>query len=127
MLPFPRRGTRSTRLRAPRRGQRGSATVYVLSLVVLLLAVTVGVAGFAGLATAKHRATAAADLVALAAASAAGEGCPVAADTARSNGARLTSCRREGSDVTVTVVIVARAPFGLRPEVTAIARAGPRR
>jgi len=110
-----------------RRGQRGSATVYVLSLVVLLAAVTVGVAGFAGLATAKHRATAAADLAALAAASAEGDGCSVAAGTARHNGARLTSCRREGSDVTVTVALVAHAPFGLRPEVTAMARAGPRR
>jgi secretion/DNA translocation related TadE-like protein len=110
-----------------RRGQSGSGTVYVLSLVVLLLAGTVGVAGFAGLATAKHRATTAADLAALAAASTPGDGCSVAAGIAEQNGVRLTSCRREGSDVTVTVAMVARAPFGLRPTVTAMARAGPRR
>jgi secretion/DNA translocation related TadE-like protein len=111
----------------PRRGQCGSATVYVLSLVVLLLAGTVGVAGFAGLATAKRRATTAADLAALSAASAAGDGCSVAFGVAEHNGARLTACRREGSDVTVTVAIVVYAPFGLRPTVTAMARAGPRR
>lgn len=113
-------------MRPSRRPELGSATVYVVSLMVLLTAVTVGVAGLAGVVTAKHRATAAADLAALAAASTGG-GCSVAAGTARHNGARLTSCRREGSDVTVTVAIVARAPFGLRPEVTAMARAGPRR
>ena len=113
--------------RRPRRGQRGSATVYVLSLVVLLMAVTLGVAGFAGLATAKHRATAAADLAALAAASTPGDGCSVAAGTARRNGVRLTSCRRDGSDVTVTVSLVGRGPFGLRPTITAMARAGPQR
>ena len=109
-----------------RRGQGGSATIYVLSLVVLLLAGTVGVAGFAGLATTKHRATTAADLAALAAASTPADGCSAATETAEHNGARLTSCRREGHDVTVTVAIVARAPFGLRPTVTAMARAGPR-
>jgi len=115
MLPCPRP-----------RGQAGSATIYVLSLVVLLLAGTVGVAGFAALATAKHRATAAADLAALTAASTPTGGCPAAADTAAHNGVRLTSCVREGSDVTVTVSLVAEAPFGLRPTVRAMARAGPR-
>jgi secretion/DNA translocation related TadE-like protein len=109
------------------RRETGSATLYVLSLVVLLVAGTVGVAGFAGLATTKHRATAAADLAALAAASAPGEGCSVAAATAYRNGARLTSCRRQGSDVTVTVALVAHAPLGLRPTITVMARAGPRR
>jgi secretion/DNA translocation related TadE-like protein len=122
--PMPRRAPRRSR---PGRGQSGSATIYVLSLVLLLLAGTVGVAGFAGLATAKHRATAAADLAALAAASTPGDGCPAAAGTAEHNGVRLTSCRCEGSDVTVTVAMVARGPFGLRPTVTAMARAGPPR
>jgi len=110
----------------PRR-ENGSATLYVLSLVVLLVAGTAGVAAFAGLATAKHRAAAAADLAALAAAAAPGEGCSVAAVTARRNGARLTTCRRQGRDVTVTVALVAHAPLGLRPTITVMARAGPRR
>jgi secretion/DNA translocation related TadE-like protein len=108
-----------------RAAQRGSATVYVLSVVVLLMAVTLGAAGFAGLATAKHRATTAADLAALAAASAPVRGCEVAVATAERNGGRLTGCVREGADVTVTVVVAAHAPFGLRPMVRARARAGP--
>lgn len=114
-------GGRSVR----RVSQHGSATVYVLAVVVLLMAVALGAAGFAGLATAKHRATTAADLAALAAASAAVGGCAVAATTAERNGARLTDCVRAGADVTVAVVVVARAPFGLRPTVRARARAGP--
>jgi secretion/DNA translocation related TadE-like protein len=103
----------------------GSATVYVLTVAMLLMAVTLGAAGFAGLATAKHRATAAADLAALAAASAGQRGCELARTTAARNGGRLTECTREGRDVTVTVEVVARAPFGLRPTLHARARAGP--
>jgi secretion/DNA translocation related TadE-like protein len=110
----------------PRR-QHGSATLYVLSMVALLMALALGAAGFAGLATAKHRATAAADLAALAAAGAPADACAVAAATAQRNGARVTACRRDGADVTVTVVVAARAPFGLRPTLSARARAGPAR
>jgi len=108
-----------------RRAERGSATVYVLTVALLLMAVTLGAAGFAGLATAKHRATAAADLAALAAASAGQAGCDLAGRTAARNGGRLTECTREGRNVTVTVEVVARAPFGLQPTLHARARAGP--
>lgn len=126
MPPCHDRSSRPPPAPGPRpRGQRGSATVHVLSMVVLLTAMALGATGFAGLATAKHRAAAAADLAALAAAAAPAEGCALAAATARRNGGRLTRCRREGSDVTVTVVVAARAPFGLRPTLTASARAGP--
>jgi secretion/DNA translocation related TadE-like protein len=107
------------------RCQRGSATVYVLSAVVLLMTLALGAAGFAGLATAKHRAATAADLAALAAAAAPAHACALAVSTAERNGGRLTLCRREGAEVTVTVVVPARAPFGLRPTVSARARAGP--
>lgn len=107
------------------RAERGSATVYVLTVAVLLMAVTLGAAGFAGLATAKHRATAAADLAALAAASAGDAGCALAGRTAARNGGRMSECTREGRDVTVIVEVVARAPFGLRPTLQARARAGP--
>lgn len=119
------------RRRPERSGERGSVTVYVLSLVLLLTVLAVGTAGFAGLAVAKHRATTAADLAALAAASApvstSASGCDLAVDTAARNGGRVTDCVREGSDVTVTVVVVARSPFGMRPAVHARARAGPAR
>jgi secretion/DNA translocation related TadE-like protein len=129
MQSCPERPRRLGLSRAPAvRAQRGSATVYVLSAIVLLMALALGSAGFAGLATAKHRATAAADLAALAAASADdADGCALAGVTAQRNGARLTACRRRGPDVAVTVVVVARAPFGLRPTLTARALAGPQR
>lgn len=109
------------------RGQAGSATIYVLAFAVALTTLAVVVAGFAGVAVAKHRASAAADLAALAGASAPGDACAVAATTARHNGARVTDCAEQGSDVVVVVGIVARAPFGLRPLVRARARAGPAR
>jgi secretion/DNA translocation related TadE-like protein len=107
-----------------RRAERGSATIYVLAMVLLLMAVALGVAGFAGLATAKHRALAAADLAALAAATSAA-GCDLAVTTAARNGGRLVGCVREGSEVSVTVEVVGRAPFGLRSTMQARARAGP--
>ncbi|MGH3366421.1 MAG: Rv3654c family TadE-like protein [Nocardioidaceae bacterium] len=110
-----------------RRCAEGSATLYVLSAMVLLMAVTLVVAGFAGLAAAKHRAAAAADLAALSAASTPAAGCQAAASTARRNGAQLTGCSIEGRDAFVTVVVVAEAPFGLRPHLRAQARAGPAR
>lgn len=111
--------------RRDRTAQRGSATVHVLTVVLLLTALTLGVAGFAGLAAAKHRAAAAADLAALAAASAPVDGCALAGATAARNGGRLTRCVRTGVEVMVTVVVRARAPFGLRPALQARARAGP--
>jgi secretion/DNA translocation related TadE-like protein len=107
--------------------QRGSATVQVLAVMMMLSVLAVGAAGFGGLATAKHRAAAAADLAALAAASATSERCRAAATTAARNGGRLVTCVREGRDVSVTVVVMARAPFGLRAGVHARARAGPAR
>jgi secretion/DNA translocation related TadE-like protein len=107
------------------RAERGSATVYVLTVAVLLMAVTLGAAGFAGLATAKHRATTAADLAALAAASTGAAGCELGGRTAANNGARVMECTREGREVMVTVQVVGRAPFGLRPTLQARARAGP--
>jgi secretion/DNA translocation related TadE-like protein len=115
-----------------RRCSAGSATLYVLALAAALLAVSVVVTGFAGLTVAKHRAVTAADLAALAAASAAAsaaatDSCAVATETARHNGARVTECVQEGSDVLVTVGVAAQAPFGLQPLVRARARAGPAR
>jgi secretion/DNA translocation related TadE-like protein len=118
---------RSAGLRRSARGQAGSATIYVLAVAVALMTLTVVVAGFAGLVAARHRAAAAADLAALAAASAPTDRCVVAATTARHNGARVTECAEQGSDVFVAVSIVARAPLGLRPVVRARARAGPAR
>ncbi|MDQ4007193.1 MAG: pilus assembly protein TadG-related protein [Actinomycetota bacterium] len=99
----------------------------MLAIVVVLTAMAAGVTVFAGLAAAKHRATAAADLAALAAASTGSGGCEVAARTAGGNGARLTGCTPAGLDVTVTVEVEAEYAFGLHHVISARARAGPAR
>ncbi|MFN8078922.1 MAG: Rv3654c family TadE-like protein [Kineosporiaceae bacterium] len=94
----------SRRHRPGRRSDRGSGTVLALAIasVGVALALLVGGLGLAEIA--RHRATAAADLAALAAAGAEPPSCAVAADLARRNGARLGEClvAPDGS-VTVTV------------------------
>lgn len=115
------------------RRDTGSASIWVLA-AALLLAV-VGTAGtLRGLAVlARHRAEAAADLAALAAAGRIGLGsdyCARAADIAARNGARIASCRvdlgadgRSGS-VRVVVETALRLPVVGERRVTASARAG---
>lgn len=114
---------------AGRRCDCGSAGVWLLALCsVLVLAVTAAVLVGSALVT-RHKATAAADLSALAAAGKALEGegasCAAAADIATSMGAQLTACSLAGvvADVTVTV----SADLGVVGLTTAhaSARAGP--
>jgi secretion/DNA translocation related TadE-like protein len=111
-------------------GERGSASVWVVALATVL-----GVVGAAvvlvGVATvARHRATAAADLAALAAAQRAVTGDPDPCGTARrlaaANTAALTGCRADADGVVeVTVAVPVRlGRLGLH-EATARARAGP--
>lgn len=111
------------------RGDRGSASVWLLGVGLALLA-----AGLAGATTgaahvARHQAQSAADLAALAGAGRAVEGpeaaCARAAEIVRANHARLTGCRLDGLDVTVTVEVTpASVVTGV---ATASARAGPLR
>ncbi|MQA78058.1 MAG: hypothetical protein GEV10_06205 [Streptosporangiales bacterium] len=77
--------------------ERGAASIWVLAMGAVVLAVAVVVGLYGSAATARHRASAAADLAALAAADRlwtgkAGEPCRTAAEVARRNGARLTGC-----------------------------------
>ncbi|CAA9225654.1 MAG: hypothetical protein AVDCRST_MAG57-766 [uncultured Blastococcus sp.] len=109
--------------------ERGSATVWVLALsgvlaVVGLAAVLVGAA-----VVARHRASGAADLAALAAAVravAGGDACATAAEIARANAAELTDCAvGAGSVVDVEVSVPVRlGELGVF-SATARARAGP--
>lgn len=98
-------------------------------MAIILVAAVVG-AGLVGLAqTARHRATAAADLAALAGAQVAledpGGACGAAAHIAASNGATLTSCALADDVVTVDVAVQVRlGRFGVGT-ATARARAGP--
>jgi len=109
-------------------GDAGSATVWVLAtgLVVVLAAAALAAVGSATVA--RHRAQAAADLTALAAAQRAVEGetaaCTRAAEVSALNGARLVACRLDGLDMIVTVDVVPAggAAWGA---ARASARAGP--
>jgi secretion/DNA translocation related TadE-like protein len=112
------------------RDERGSATVWVLALAGVLAAVGVAVVLVAVALVARHRAGAAADLAALAAAGHAVTGdpavCAAAAEVARRNGARLSSCAPgDGATVSVTVTVPVRlGRLGLFT-ATGRARAGP--
>jgi len=76
-----------------------------------------------------HRgAQSAADLTALAAAQAVGEGtdpCVVARRISAANGATLADCMLEGEEVTVTVVVEGPRWLGQRGDLHGRARAGP--
>lgn len=110
--------------------ERGSGTVWVAALagVLALVGAAAVLAGAASVA--RHRATSAADLAALAAARSAVLGdpaaCLVAQRIAGRNGARVTGCRvSAGAVVEVTVSVPVRlGGLGTR-EATARARAGP--
>ena len=114
-------------------GERGSATVLTVAALGSVLVVVAGVLALAGVVRDVHRARAAADLAALAAAVplayGTGVDCAAAASVATSNGASLTACATEldGSVVVSVSVSVGRAPavaWALPAVVTARARAG---
>jgi secretion/DNA translocation related TadE-like protein len=113
-----------------RRGDRdrGSATVYAAFALVCLTALGVTVSGFTAIATAKHRAAAAADLAALAGAQAlqhGAEACSAAADLAVRNGAALVDCTVEGPVVTVIARTDGPHLLGRAWTFESAARAGP--
>jgi secretion/DNA translocation related TadE-like protein len=103
----------------------GGATVLVVAMAGVLLFVMVGLAAAGGLVTAQRRAQAAADLAALAAASALDEACGQAAEIAAAHDAALDSCEVAGEEVAVVVSLAGpRAPWR-DVRVSAEARAGP--
>jgi secretion/DNA translocation related TadE-like protein len=111
-------------------GERGSATVWVVALAGLLAALgTAGVLVGAAV-VGRHRATAAADLAALAGAARAvvadPAACSVAAGIAAANGAELEECSAgPGAIVDVRVSVPVRlGPLGTT-RARARARAGP--
>jgi secretion/DNA translocation related TadE-like protein len=110
--------------------ERGSATVWVLALSGVLLSFAAAAVLIGTAVAARHRAEAAADLAALAAAGSAVSGtadpCVAAASIASANGAVLESCTVDpGAVVEIRVgVRVAMASLGVR-WAHAYARAGP--
>lgn len=110
--------------------ERGAASVLVLSLVGVVLALTVGALVLASAVVASQKARVAADLGSLAGASAIQDGasaaaaCATARQVVRANAAATQSCSSDGSVVDVRVSVRA----GLWPEpAVARARAGPER
>lgn len=111
--------------------EEGSGTVLALAIIAALLVLTVVIAGLIGVVSANRRASAAADLSALAAADAyrgltEGDPCAVAADLAERHGAHLESCtfpdRPETVEVTVAVPVA--GPMGMLGPARVRARAG---
>lgn len=109
---------------------RGSAAVLLLGVCLLAVVLAVGVGAVGAAVVARHRAQAAADLGALAAADVAigrhpGVPCIAAAQVARANGAALEQCVVFGDDVAVRAVV---RPLGAAARLgvaAASARAGP--
>jgi secretion/DNA translocation related TadE-like protein len=115
---------------ASRYGDRGSGTVWMLALIGLTWSVAAMAMTVGGVRAARHRAYAAADLAALAAAAHVRDGprsaCRLAAAIARDSGGRLRWCviRDRVSEVVVTCDVRTLPAVG-RLVATARARAGP--
>ncbi len=108
--------------------QRGSATLLATAMIGLLLLVA-GALGVVGALVHAHRvAQAAADLAALAGASAPGRGedpCTAAGTVAEANGASLDTCTVSGLDVRVHVTVTGPRWLDQTADLSAEARAGP--
>lgn len=109
-------------------GERGAGTILVLTAATVLLTLAVVMAACVGLLHAHRKAQAAADLAALAGASAlqkGEDGCERAEEVAALNGARLVRCRV--TDRRVRVVAGVRGPRwgGFDDELLGQAEAGP--
>ncbi|MGH1978096.1 Rv3654c family TadE-like protein [Rothia sp. L_38] len=113
--------------------ERGSSTVATVGLVCALLVLGTTCAGLIGVITAQHRAAAAADVAALAAADAArgltpGEPCAVAERLALANGAQLGGCGQPsglGGTVDVRTFVDIPGPFAFLGPAQGLSRAGP--
>lgn len=108
---------------------RGSASVLVLALLAVLSLVGATAVSIALALVTRHRADAAADLAALAAASRALDGpahaCREAGSVAADNGARLSACTFEGDVAVVTVEVDPPGRLAAFGPARTRARAGP--
>ncbi len=108
----------------------GAASVLVLAVLMVALVLVGAVGGLSGAVLARHRATAAADLAALAGADvlagrAPGDACSAAAEVAAANGARLRSCAADGADLLISAAVVPPGALAALGSATGRARAGP--
>ena len=114
---------------AQRRGEAGAATLLVLAMAGVLLLVGAALGVVQAMVVAHRKAQAAADLAALAGASARGAtGALPARRPTRSRGSTgrgWSSCQEAAGDVTVEVVVTGPRWLGQQGDLTAEARAGP--
>lgn len=112
---------------AANRREDGAGTVLAVAMLGVLVTVTVATSGVVGVVAAHRRAQSAADLAALAGASAlqdGGDACAHAGAIAERNGAELRSCQVD--DWNVSVMVVNRMPLpGGALDLEARGRAGP--
>jgi secretion/DNA translocation related TadE-like protein len=108
---------------------RGVATVWAATAVAVLISVLAAMLDLAGAVAARHRAEAAADLAALAAAGRAVHGgdsaCARAAEVAARGGGRVVLCRLRGWEALVEVEVGVRLSLLGTTTVRGRARAGP--
>jgi secretion/DNA translocation related TadE-like protein len=110
------------------RGASGAATLLALAMAGVLLLVGAALAVVGALVLDHRRAQAAADLAALAGATATARGdpgCHAAAVVAQLNDAELHDCQIEGATVTVRVEVRGPHWLGQQADLEASARAGP--
>lgn len=110
-------------------GQRGSASLWLLTVGLVLVLVGSAGAFVAAAHLARHRAGTAADLAALAGAARIFDGpeaaCARATELTMLNHGRLVRCVTEGLEIQVTVEVPVVGPPGTGRVATAHARAGP--
>lgn len=113
-------------MRRPR-GDRGAASLLAVSCLGLLLLLGAALSVVGAMVAAHRQAQAAADLAALAGATAVvgGDPCGEAAAVAEGNGGSVTSCVVDGYDVVVEVVVPGPRWLGAPGDLTGRARAGP--
>ena len=108
--------------------ERGSALPFAVACLGLVLLVGAALGVVAAMVAAHRTAQAAADLAALAGASAVqhgADGCAAAESIADANGGVLDDCAVTDQDVTVTVRVAGPRWLGQRADLSAQARAGP--
>lgn len=90
-----------------RAGDHGSATVIAVAMLALLMSIVLGIMVFGAAVVGRHRAQAAADLAALAAAGRLASGsaaaCALASSVAGAMRSTVTTCRVERLDVVIGV------------------------
>lgn len=107
---------------------RGAGSVLVLAAIMVVVAAFLVVATLAAGYASRHRAAAAADLAALAAAdelrATGGDPCAAAERVSRANGAAMRQCAVEGWEVEVVVAAAATGPLRWLADPARRARAG---